>query len=137
MGFSTMIEILKEKHKKTIVLVKTGVFYIAVKNDAVLLHNKLGLKCICYKKNECKIGIPINVINRYIEKLNKLNYSYIIYDFIKQEKKLKVIAQKNANPNNEENNTINCLLCKGIKEYEEDEYMEALKKLLENKDDEK
>ena len=66
-----------ERSKKCtkIVLIKVGAFYRAVENDAVLLHNKLGLKCLCYRNNTCKIGIPVNSIKKYIEKLYEIKYS--------------------------------------------------------------
>ena len=51
MAFSQMLDILKEKEKGTIVLVRLGSFYIAVGEDAVLLHKKLDLKCTCFKMN--------------------------------------------------------------------------------------
>ena len=44
-----MLNILKEKDKGTIVLVRLGSFYVAVGEDAVLLHKKLDLKCTCIK----------------------------------------------------------------------------------------
>ena len=49
MAFSHMLNILKEKEKGTIVLVRLGSFYVAVGEDAVLLHKKLDLKCTCIK----------------------------------------------------------------------------------------
>ena len=47
MSFSQMLEILKNKEKENIVFVRTGTFYIAVGEDAVLLNKKLNLKCTC------------------------------------------------------------------------------------------
>ena len=44
-----MFEILKEKNKGKIVLIRLGAFYIATEEDAVCLHEKLGLKCSCFK----------------------------------------------------------------------------------------
>ena len=41
MAFSQMLEILKEKEKGTIVFVKLGTFYVAVGEDAVLIHKKV------------------------------------------------------------------------------------------------
>jgi len=59
MSFSKMLEILKEKNKGKMVLIKVGAFYVATGEDAVLLHNKLDLKCTCFKNQECKVGFPI------------------------------------------------------------------------------
>ena len=41
MSFSQMITILREQNKEKIVLIKLGVFYVAVEEDAVLLNSKL------------------------------------------------------------------------------------------------
>ena len=43
MSFSNMLEILKEKNKGKIVIIKLGAFYVATGEDAVLLHKKLNL----------------------------------------------------------------------------------------------
>ncbi len=99
MSFSNMLEILQEKNKGKIVLIKLGAFYIATGQNAVLLYNKLELKCTCFKNNVCKVGIPINSLEKYIEKLDKIKYSYIIYDYnkdknIKSNRNFKIQQQK-------------------------------------------
>lgn len=81
MAFSNMLEILKEKEKGTIVFVKLGTFYVAVGEDAVLVHKLLDLKCTCFKMNICKVGFPVIALDKYVEKLNKTKYSYVIYDY--------------------------------------------------------
>ena len=130
MSFGTMMEILKKRNKGKILLVKLGAFYIAIENDAVLLHNKLDLKCLCYKNNTCKVGIPVNSIGKYIEKLNEIGYSYIIYDFLRDKQELKVVAQKKLKNNKETEKNLNCLLCKGTGAYsKESDYLVALEKL--------
>ena len=65
MGFSNMLEILQEKNQEKIVLVRLGAFYIATGRDAILLHTKLNLKCTCFKNNICKVGVPINSIEKF------------------------------------------------------------------------
>ena len=69
MSFSQMINILRQKHKEEILLINAGAFYIAIEEDAVLLNNKLKLKCSCFQKNTCKVGVPINSLNKYLEKI--------------------------------------------------------------------
>lgn len=81
MAFSQMLELLKKKEKGNIVFVKLGTFYIAVGEDAVLIHKKLDLKCTCFKMNICKVGFPVVALEKYMEKLNKTKYAYVIYDF--------------------------------------------------------
>ena len=65
MNFSNMLEILKEKNKGKIVIIKLGAFYIATEEDAVFLHKKIEdiklmklLKKIIYS-NEGKCGLAI------------------------------------------------------------------------------
>lgn len=130
MSFSNMLEILQEKNKGKILLIKLGTFYIATGKDAVLLHNKLELKCTCFKNNICKIGIPVNSLEKYIEKLNKIKYSYIIYDYNKESNELVEKYSKIGKQNKIIEGNINCLKCKGIEEYKTDEYMKAIYKLL-------
>ena len=129
MSFSQMAQILREQNKEKIVLIKAGVFFIAIEEDAVLLNNKLKLKCTCFKQNTCKVGVPIKVIDRYIDKIEKLGYSYIVYNFKKETQSLEIIKEFKGKPNKVKRKNINCLLCKGINKYKDDEYLEALRKL--------
>ena len=74
MSFSKMLELLKQKEKGIIIFIKLGTFYIATAEDAVLLHNKLELKCTCFKMNICKIGFPVNSLEKYVDKLSRKGY---------------------------------------------------------------
>ena len=89
MSFSQMLEILQDKDSSKVILIKLGHFYIATGRDAVLLHKKLNLKCTCFKNNICKVGIPVNSLEKYVEKFNQMQYSYIIYEYDKQVIKIK------------------------------------------------
>ena len=71
MSFSKMLEALKERDKEKLLIIGLGAFYIAVGEDAVLLHNKLELKCTCYKNHMCKVGFPVIALDKYVEKLNE------------------------------------------------------------------
>lgn len=82
-----MLEILQDKDSSKVVLIKLGHFYIATGRDAVLLYKKLNLKCTCFKNNICKVAIPVNSLEKYVEKFNQMQYSYIIYDYDKQANK--------------------------------------------------
>ena len=135
MSFSKMLEILQEKNGARIVLIKLGHFYIATGKDAVLLHNKFGLKCTCFKNNICKVGVPVTAIDKYIEKLDKTTYSYVVYDYIKEKKELKKIINRPGRACRLKNKNINCLKCKGISEYIDDEYIVALSKFFEKKNE--
>lgn len=135
MAFSQMLEILKEKEKENIVFVKLGTFYVAVGEDAVLVHKKLNLKCTCFKLNICKVGFPVIALEKYVEKLNEIKYGYVIYDYDAEKVELKEIYRKKGKSNKETEKSINCLLCDGDvnKRYaKQDKYLLALNKLLED-----
>ena len=101
MAFSQMLEILKEKEKGIIVFVKLGTFYVAVGEDAVLLHKKLELKCTCFKMNICKVGFPVVALEKYVQKLNETKYGYVIYDYDAKNIELKEIMRKRGKCNKE------------------------------------
>src|SRR5699024_12083400 len=68
--------------------IKLGTFYVAVGEDAVLLHKKVDLKCTCYKMNICKVGFPVIALDKYVEKLNETKYAYVIYDYRSEERRV-------------------------------------------------
>ncbi len=99
MSFSSMMEILQERNKGKIVLIKLGAFYVATEKDAVFLHDST-------------------------------KYSYIIFDYDKQNRELKEIHSKIGKQHKITSKNINCLECKGVSAYKDDEYMEAIYKLM-------
>lgn len=133
MSFSNMLEILQEANKEKIVLIRLGAFYIATGRDAILLHRKLQLKVTCFKNNICKVGVPVNALEKYLRQIDKTKYSYIVYDYDKEKNELKIICDKEGKKHKITGNNINCLLCKGIETYDEDKYMKALNKMFENR----
>lgn len=124
MSFGKMLEILQERNEKKIVLIRLGMFYIATGRDAVLLHDKLNLKCTCFTDNMCKVGIPVIAIDKYIEKLDKTGYGYVIYN--KDKAELTEFLTKPGRATRITSKNLNCLTCKGISAYKDDEYILAL-----------
>ena len=131
MSFSKMLEGLKERDKEKLLIIGLGAFYIAVGEDAVLLHEKLGLKCTCFKDHICKIGIPRNSIGKYMKEIDKLRYGYILYDYDSKEKKLIELSYKEGKKSKITDKNINCLACVGVSKYEDDDYSIALLKFIE------
>ena len=132
MSFSNMLEILKEKDKEKIVFVKLGPFYVATGKDAVFLNKQLGLKCICFKKEVCKIGIPETRIEYYLEKLARLDVAYIVYCFDSQNEELIERYRSDGSYHKEKRENKNCLICAGIRGYlKEDKYLMAIQKMKE------
>ena len=44
--------------------------------------------CTCFTDNMCKVGIPVIAIDKYIEKLDKTGYGYVIYNYNKDKAEL-------------------------------------------------
>ena len=133
MSFSKMFDLLKEKKQGKVVFVKCGHFYIAIEEDAVLLNDLLDLKCTCFRNNTCKVGVPVNSIEKYISKLKELRYGYVVYDYDKTNIELRKISEGKGKENYVKNKNINCLVCKGISKYKEDRYLEAVNRLISEK----
>lgn len=79
-----MMEILQEKNKGKIVICNTGSFYIAIGKDAILLNKIANLKLSCLKPEICKVGFPIQSLEKYIDIIQESRYSCIIYYFDKE-----------------------------------------------------
>ena len=62
-------QILQEKNKGKIVLIKLGAFYVATDKDAVLLHDKLNLKCNELEEKLAYTGYDSKTENYYINNL--------------------------------------------------------------------
>ena len=130
MEFLEMVLRLKEIYGNEIVLVSCGAFYIGVADDAVILHMELGLKVNCIRKNMCKVGIPKNSIEKYIKKLDKLGYSYIVLDFNKENKTLTSIYSKQGKYKQCTLINIKCFDCSKNKYTEKTDYEIALERYL-------
>ena len=129
-----MIELLQNKNKGKIVLINSGAFYVARGKDAILLHNLLNLKLNCIETEICKIGFPINSIEKYTKLIEEKGYSYIVYNFDNKTGKLREIKQnKGKRINTIKENKLNCYMCKNTtKIYKStDKYIQAVSKLYE------
>lgn len=100
MGFSKMLAPLQIKDKGYIILANAGNFYIARGKDAVCLNEILGLKLSCLETEICKVGFPINSLEKYTKLIEKRDYSYIVYNYDNAFNKLDIIRRydgKNKN----------------------------------------
>ena len=89
MKFNEKVRLLKKKVGDKILFVQNGNFYIAIGRDAVFLHELLNLKCTCFIKYLCKAGVPIKSLRKYLQPLREREISYIVYDNINGELKVK------------------------------------------------
>ncbi len=70
---------LKLTYKNYLIILKTGVFYISINEDAFILNKLFNYK-IKEFYNYKRVGFPINSLNKILKRLDKLNINYIVYD---------------------------------------------------------
>lgn len=75
----SLYEILKKKDNNTIYLFKSGVFYIALSDDAIFLSNKFNFKLTNLNSSIVKCGFPISSVDKYIKKfsINHINFKLV------------------------------------------------------------
>lgn len=69
---------LKNENTSTIYLFKSGLFYIALEDDALKLSEELKLKLTNFGNLTLKCGFPESRLRYYSEKLQELNLKYIL-----------------------------------------------------------
>ena len=139
MAFSQMMELLQEKNKGKIVICNIGNFYVAIGANAVLLNDLIDLKVSCFKPEICKVGFPINALEKYTDLIQEKDYSYIVYYFNQQNEELEVLKEYKGKYTNEiKKENINCYICsKSVGKYKKaDKYIIALSKLYEKEQEE-
>lgn len=131
MKFYEKLKTIQQQNKGKIILIRNGVFFIAVGKDAVLMHQILNLKTICFKENICKCAIPVKNITKKIPLLIETGYSYIIYDYNKETKEYKQIYEIKGKYIEEKNTNINCEICtnKNNKTKNTQDYIDELENL--------
>ena len=134
MSFGKMVELLQRKDNGKIILVNSGSFYIARGRDAVLLHNILNLKVNSMEAEICKIGFPLNSLEKYTQLIEQEQYSYIVYNYDNKLGKLNITKKYNGKKlNTIEEEKLNCYICTNtVKMYKKnDKYIQAVADLYE------
>ena len=135
-----MLGLLQRKDKGYIILINTGNFYIARGKDAILLNKILGLKLSCLEIEVCKVGFPINALEKYTKLIEDKKYSYIVYHYDNVFGKLNIIRRYDGEYKNiEQEEKANCYICtNSVKMYKKtDKYMQALADLYDKEEQEK
>ena len=109
MTFSNKIYELQGKYPQDVILIKNGIFFIAVGRDALFLNEKLKLKCTCFGNEICKVGFLVKSAENYINNMKKMGISFRMY--ILNENKDEELIFKNegniSNPYNLKSNKCN------------------------------
>ena len=136
MSFCEMLEILKERNAGRIVLCNNGNFYTAIGNDAIALNKALGLKLSCMKTGLCKVGFPINALEKYTGLLIETGYSFIIYDFNSEKEEITIIISCLGIRLNWEIEKNKCFSCEKFKNKKLDKYTNAIIKMRKREEEE-
>lgn len=128
MKFNEKVRLLKEKVGNKILFVQNGNFYIAIGKDVVLLNQIFGLKCTCFIKYICKVGVPIKSLSKYLNSLKVNKLSYIVYKNINGD----LIVEEEFNDENIKKEIFYNLGCENCKNatyhYEKEEIRKILSK---------
>lgn len=138
MGFSKMLALLQIKDKGSIILANVGNFYVARGKDALLLNEILGLKLSCLETEICKIGFPINTLEKYTKLIEEKDYSYIVYNYDNVFNKLRIVKRYDGKNKNElKDERKNCYICtNSVKMYRKaDKYVQAVLELYDTEED--
>ncbi len=127
MKLTDEIEKLQEKNEGKIILMKSGIFFIAIGKDAVVLHEVLGLKTTCIKERICKVGFPVRNVEKYIRLLNENDLSFIIY-IKNEENQIEELYKNEGKDVNEFRKCLDCKQCLNLPENEKD-ILERIRKI--------
>ena len=144
MKFLELVKMLKlrEENKNAIVLVKCGAFFVAIEKDAIWLSKNFKLKTTCITNRICKVGVPINSIYEYIDRLERMDYNFVIYNYSKEifldgNKKYVESYRHNGKNVDYTNLALDCENCdyyKKHKEFDNISIFDNLKKMQEEKE---
>lgn len=120
MKFVDIVENLQKQNPGKIILVKNGIFFVALGKDAIVLSEKIGLKRTCMKDNLCKVGFLVKSSEKYIKILENENLSFRLFIMDKVTEKLEEIYQYEGDKIEEICSSLNCKECLHRKETDED-----------------
>lgn len=126
MKFVNIMENLQKQSPGKIILVRNGIFFVAIGKDAIILSEKIGLKRTCMKDNLCKVGFLVKSSEKYIKILEDKNLSFGLFIMDKATEKLEEIYKYEGDKIEEVRTSLNCDECKNKKETDED-ILERLK----------
>ena len=129
--FVEQVQEIQKKNIGKIILVRNGIFFCGIGKDAVIMEQLFGYKPICIKNQICKIGVPVSKFKKLIPQLIQTGYSYIIYDYEKENQKIEEIYRIDGEKIYEEKENIGCKNCwnKANKIKTTEEYIEELKNI--------
>ena len=130
MSYLELMKKLCKENKGYIVIMRSGVFFTAIGANAIKLSKLFELKLLCISEGICKCSFPSTALEKYIIKLQKSNYSYLIYDYKKEGFEdgvhHKLITKIEGKLNEEERDCLDCIKC----EYNRNKKINLINKTL-------
>lgn len=71
MKYTELLEKLQNENKEHIILVKNGIFFVAIGKDAIALNELLELQLTCMKEGLCKVRISNKKFRKIYTKIKK------------------------------------------------------------------
>ena len=78
--YETYLFLKKSEDNNTLLLFKSGIFFIFLENDARIASNILNLKITHLNENIIKCGFPKNSLDKYLNLINQTSYKVKIID---------------------------------------------------------
>ena len=82
MNFLELVRKIKVKNVGKVCIVKSGIFYYALDKDALVMGKYCKLDKICFSVNVCKVGFPVNSLDKYMNILKSNSISFCVYGFL-------------------------------------------------------
>lgn len=119
MKFLEIAKKLNEKHKDKIVLIKSGIFIVAVGKSTIAFADLFSLKRICMTYGICKAGIPVKKVEEYVKELCEMSVPFVMYEYTSktnthQKQYTKLLETEGIN---KVNITKNCIDCENCESY--------------------
>lgn len=93
MKFLDIYKQLQEKDLDTIVLVRNGIFFVALERSALALQALFSLRPICFREGVCKCVVPVQQIKKYMDRMIYLKHNFILYEYEKMNMDNKIEKQ--------------------------------------------
>lgn len=120
MKFCEEVEKLQRENEGSVILVKSGIFFVAIGKDAVILNRELDLQLTCMKKELCKVGFLVKNAEKYIEIMKSKEISFKMYIIDVKKGKIEKLLENIGKNMKEVKANVNCSKCSRKKDTDED-----------------
>ena len=128
MKWTDLVTKLQVQNPGKMILMKNGIFFVAIGKDAVELNKLLGLKLTCIKPQVCKVGFQVKNYDKYINLLKDKGKSFALYTYDNVSGKEEKIFDFNGEKITQTKSCNDCSTC-GKQSLNEDEIIKKIKNM--------